>query len=479
MKAQALLATSLVAFLAACGTSNVAPQTDASVADAGANVGDANVSDENNSDTGSPDAAGSLHVRSVVAGAGYTCVILDDNSVKCWGNNADGQLGLGDQNNRGDSPNEMGDILPKVDLGKGRTAKTLSAGGHTCVILDDNSVKCWGNNTFFGQLGQGDTNNRGDSPNEMGDKLPKVDLGAGRTAKAISVGDAHTCVILDDNSVKCWGNNADGQLGLGDQNDRGDSPNEMGDMLPKVDLGAGRTAKTLSAGGRNTCAILDDDSVKCWGYNRYGELGLGDQNRRGGAPKEMGDMLPKVDLGTGRTAKALSARGGYSCVILDDGNVKCWGYNDFAGLGLGDTSNRGDAPKEMGDMLPKVDLGTGRTAKAISAGAYHTCAILDDNGVKCWGENGVGELGLGDTSDRGDAPNEMGDMLASVDLGTGRIAVGVSVGSSHTCVNLDDNSVKCWGDNHVGKLGLGDIKDRGDAPKEMGDMLPKVDLGTK
>ena len=477
MKTRVLLATSLVAFLVACGA-----RTDVSIAHAGAGMPDAGVDAsvaDANSTEGSLDASVSLHVRSVAAGGSHTCVILDEASVKCWGYNLEGQLGLGDKNDRGDASNEMGDALPKVDLGTGHTAKAISAGKHhTCVILDDDGVKCWGYNSI-GQLGLGDKNDRGDTPNEMGDALPKVDLGAGHIAKALSAGDSHTCVILDDDSVKCWGYNSNGQLGLGDKNDRGDGPNEMGDMLPKVDLGAGHTAKALSTGNTHTCVILDDNGVKCWGYNEQGQLGLGDMNNRGAAPNEMGDVLAKVDLGQGHTAKALSAGYLYTCAILDDNSVKCWGNNELGALGLGDKNDRGDGPNEMGDMLLKVDLGAGHTATALSAGTAHTCAILDDNSVKCWGNNELGALGLGDTNSRGDTQNEMGDMLPKVDVGAGHTANVTPVGSFHTCVILDDNSVKCWGYNAHGQLGLGDKNNHGDAPNEMGDMLPKVNVGTR
>ena len=130
--------------------------------------------------------------------------------------------------------------------------------------MDDDSVKCWGGN-YNGQLGLGDTNSRGDESNEMGDNLPAVNLGTGRTAKAIATGELHTCALLDDDSVKCWGGNHRGQLGLGDTNSRGDESNEMGDNLPAVNLGTGRTAKAIATGGYHTCALLDNDSVKCWG----------------------------------------------------------------------------------------------------------------------------------------------------------------------------------------------------------------------
>jgi alpha-tubulin suppressor-like RCC1 family protein len=124
-----------------------------------------------------------------------------------------------------------------------------------------------------------------------------------------------------------------------------------------------------------------------------------------------------VDLGTGRTALALEASYLHTCALLDDGSVKCWGSNDGGRLGLGDLASRGDNPGEMGDALPAVNLGTGRTALALAVGQGHTCALLDDTvGVKCWGSNDAGQLGLGDTTRRGDDPGEMGDALPFVSL---------------------------------------------------------------
>ena len=102
-------------------------------------------------------------------------------------------------------------------------------------MLDNSSIKCWGLNDS-GQLGLGDTNKRGDEPNEMADYLPAVDLGSGKTARAITAGDSHTCAVLDNASLKCWGKNDSGQLGLGHTNNRGDEPNQMGDILPAIGL---------------------------------------------------------------------------------------------------------------------------------------------------------------------------------------------------------------------------------------------------
>ncbi len=186
--------------------------------------------------SGSPAGTERVVAGVITAGKSHTCAIVDGGTVKCWGANTDGQLGLGDTNHRGDNPAEMGDQLPTVNLGTGRTAVAISSGGsHTCALLDNHTVKCWGSNAF-GQLGLGDTNNRGDDPGEMGDQLPAVNLGTGRTAVAISSGTEQTCALLDNHAVKCWGDNAVGQLGLGDTTDRGDNPAEMGDHLPPIDI---------------------------------------------------------------------------------------------------------------------------------------------------------------------------------------------------------------------------------------------------
>jgi len=431
-----------------------------------------------NTSTGEISGTMGGNVAELAAGSQHTCARFDDGRVKCWGENSFGQLGLGDTEARGDEANEMFDDLPFVSLGTGRTAVDIEAGAfHTCAVLDNGSVKCWGDNAS-GQLGLGDTEDRGDAGGEMGDALPAASLGSGRTAVAVSAGAGYTCAILDDASVKCWGENGKGQLGLGDTNDRGDASGEMGDALPAVSLGAGRTAVAITAGAEHACALLDDASAKCWGENFLGQLGLGDTNDRGDGANEMGDDLPVIALGTGRSATAIVAGALHTCAVLDNGSVKCWGYNQYGSLGLGDTDHRGDGGGEMGDALAAVSLGTGRTASALVAGFIHTCAVLDNGSVKCWGGNDNGQLGLGDTAHRGDGGGEMGDALPALALGTGRTAIDGIAGLSHMCVRLDDASVKCWGLNDNGELGQGDTTRLGDDAVETGDALARPALGT-
>ncbi len=408
----------------------------------------------------------------------HNCALFTNNAVKCWGFNNYGQLGRGNTKNLGDdSDDDVGKNLAPIDLGTKsdgtkHTARAVSIGAfHTCAILDDGSMRCWGRNNY-GQLGLENSNDYGDEASEMGNLLPPVDLGTDRTAKAVSAGEYHTCAILDDNSVKCWGDSRNGRLGkVYNSNNRylGDNSDEMGDYLVAINLGTDRTAKAISTGRYHSCALLDNNKVKCWGENNYGQLGLGDRTDRGDGTGEMGDSLPAVNLGTGRTAKAISTGDNHNCALLDNNKVKCWGYNSHGQLGLGDTGHRGDyshsAYDEMGDDLPSVNLGTGQTAKAISTGRYHSCAILDDDNAKCWGENNYGQLGQDDTIDYGrysaTSSYPMSD-LPAISLGTDRTAKIISPGQYHTCALLDNDGVKCWGRNNYGQLGLGNPNTYGD-----------------
>jgi alpha-tubulin suppressor-like RCC1 family protein len=410
-------------------------------------------------------------------GGSHTCSLFNNGQVKCWGSGGFGKLGYGDTENRGDGANEMGTNLSFVNLGSGKTAKQVIAGGyHTCAILNDDTVKCWGSGQFA-QLGYGDTDIRGDGPNEMGNNLTTVDLGTGKTAKQLVAGGYHTCAILNDDTVKCWGLGGNGRLGYGDTDIRGDGPNEMGNNLPIVDLGTDKTAKQLVAGGWHTCAILNDDTVKCWGWGGNGRLGYGDTEDRGDQANEMGNNLPIVDLGTDKTAKQLVAGDWHTCAILNDDTIKCWGYSTYGQLGYGDTDSRGDSPNEMGNHLPVVDLGTDKTAKQLAAGSAHTCAILNDDTIKCWGYGNHGQLGYGDKEDRGNQANEMGNNLPIVDLGTDKTAKQLVAGEYHTCATLNDDTVKCWGRGDHGRLGYGDTSDRGWNTNTMVNNLPAVDLG--
>jgi alpha-tubulin suppressor-like RCC1 family protein len=201
-----------------------------------------------------------------------------------------------------------------------------------------------------------------------------------------------------------------------------------------------RTAVQLQGGDRFFCTVMDNAQIKCWGNNLSSQLGTADNYRFHGTDvSNMGDDLPIVQLGTGRTAVQVSTGVRHACAILDNGSVKCWGRCSDGSCGV-NTSFVGDVPGDLGDALPAVDLGTGRTAVELSLGDDFSCARLDDNTVKCWGKNNRGQLGQGFRGALGVTPTQMGDALLPVELGTDRTAVRIDAGYAHVCAILDNRS---------------------------------------
>ena len=392
-------------------------------------------------------------ILQLATGAYQNCVIIEGRGLKCWGHNYAGKLGYGDNNDRGDGASEMGSDLPFVNVGAGLSVRSVSMGySSTCAVLTGGVLKCWGEN-HNGQLGQGDTSDRS-SPPSTG-----VNLGTGRTAVHVSNYYLHTCAVLDDGSVKCWGARQYSRLGY--------SPHPNSDYHAPIDatldLGTGRTAQMLDVGSYTAFAVLDNGSLVSWGGDPWGYGTLGD-----GASGANYNYTPtSVSLGVGVTAKFVASGNSHACAILNNDTLKCWGKNSYGRLGDNTTTHR---PTPVA-----VDLGTNVTAKAVATGDYHTCAILNDDSVKCWGRNNRGQLGQGDTTDRS-AP-------VAVNLGTNKSALMISAGDEHTCAVLNDHTVKCWGHNRYGQLGVGTANSGGegttvwgDGANEMGDNLSTVDL---
>lgn len=377
------------------------------------------------------------------AGDEHTCVLPADRSARCWGKGVAGRLGYG-----GEATVLSAAAAGPVDLGPGRTARAIVASDyHTCAIVDDGTVRCWGfgANGRLGYAGTADVL----SPAAA----PAVDLG-GRRATAITAGASHTCVIVDDGSVRCWGNGVSGRLGYGNTASIGD--NETPAAAGPVDIGAGRRAVAIAAGDFHTCAIRDDGALVCWGFGEGGQLG------RGGTA-DIGDNETPGQAGpvplNGRAARAVSGGKGHTCVVLDDGTARCWGFGADGRLGYGSNGNITSAAS-----APPIALGAGRTAVAITAGEAHTCAILDTGAVRCWGFGGNGRLGQGSIDSIGDDAGETPASVPPVALGAGRTARTITVGFSHSCALLDDGTLRCWGFGGSGRLGYGNENSVGDDP---------------
>jgi alpha-tubulin suppressor-like RCC1 family protein len=350
----------------------------------------------------------------ISSGDYHTCVIRNDGRVLCWGYGADGRLGYGNASNVGDT--ESPAAAGPVDLG-GHLAVAISAGSaFTCAILNDGSVRCWGFGAQ-GQLGYGNASNVGDGPpDESVASTGPVNLG-GHTAVAISAGGLHTCAILEDGSVRCWGYGFDGQLGYGSTDDVGDGRGSDQSVASAGPVPLGGGALTIAAGGLHTCAILDGGSVRCWGDGADGQLGDGATGNVGNTPTTVPANLQPVPLGAG--AVAISTGANDTCAILDGGSVRCWGYGGYGELGYGSQTALGDTQTSTPGMLGPVNLGAGRTALAISAGGDHTCARLDTGGVRCWGHGAYGELGYCSSSNVGDTPTDTPDTAGPVNLEPG------------------------------------------------------------
>lgn len=286
-------------------------------------------------------------------------------TVKCMGGNSAGQLGYGNTTSKGLSSSEMGDNLPYVDFGANVEVSFIYSGvisSHNCIILskptlDAQKIKCWGTNEDY-ELGYGalfgSDFNRGDAEGEMGDNLPLVDLGTESRVKQLALGNAHTCALLTNDALKCFGANQIGQLGLGSVA----TISSTGNALSFVPIDIGKTIKLITAGDSHTCILYDDmTSMKCFGRNNAGQLGQGDSISRGYSQTTTIPNITAINLGTGSLTIA-SIHGGqiFTCAVIVDNSVKCFGGNDFGQLAIGTASAVGDSASQMGNNLKFAEL---------------------------------------------------------------------------------------------------------------------------
>jgi len=399
--------------------------------------------------------------------------------IKCFGVGGNGQLGYGDVTDRGNLVSQMGDYLPIVKLGSGEEVISIFAGEtFSCAHLSNLSIKCSGSG-LNGQLGGGVSEVRGDEPSEMGDYIPTINLSFdGGIVTKIACGRAHTMAISDQGFVKGWGENNDGQLGYEDTNHRGDGPNEMGDYLPYINLGSGLTATAMFLGNEHSCSLHSDNTMKCWGEADAGELGQGNVAPIGTTSDTMGNYLPPIQFPGGITITSVGVGQNHNGIISSVGVLYMWGNNAEGELGIGNTRTIGDSPNEMGDYMNVTNLGSSRSAVDVDGGSFHSCVILDNFEVKCFGENANGQLGYGDNIPRGNLANEMGDYLPYVNLGTGLTALSLHLGKEYTCIVASNNDLKCFGFNMGGELGVGHTTTIGSGSSDMGDYLVSTNLGS-
>ncbi|MEI2775275.1 MAG: hypothetical protein V9G19_04745 [Tetrasphaera sp.] len=354
--------------------------------------------------SGVPSAEAALPTfRVVVVGGDHTCGITTAGGVRCWGRNDTGQIGDGTREDRYVS-------TPVAGLSSG-VASVSVGGSHTCAVMADGGVRCWGRNSK-GQLGDGTRINR---------LVPTVVPGLSGIA-AVRAGGAHTCAVTTGGQARCWGDNAYGQLGDGTTTLR---------LTPVAVAGLGPVRQISPSLDSHTCAVTTAGGVKCWGLNYFGQLGDGTTTDR---------TRPVAVSGMGSGVSVVGAGGYFSCARTPAGAVRCWGYNASGQLGDGTRITRHRPVAVSG-------YATGGVA-GLAVGEDHACVKTTAGWpMMCWGANGSYQLGDGTPTDHS-RPHAVGN------LRTG--ATSVTAGRYTSCAITPGNVAKCWGEGTYGKVGHGD-----------------------
>lgn len=268
--------------------------------------------------------------------ANTTCALMESGDVRCWGFGGLGGLGLGSTQNIGDD--ELPSSVNPIDFGD-ETAVQIAGGSRTqCALMEVGDVYCWGAGGN-GQLGYGSAATIGDD--EVPADAGPVPVGAG--VSDIAGGSVHVCAVLDQGTVRCWGDGKDGALGNTITTIIGD--NEPASDSTAIDFGVAATS--VVAGQSHGCALLEDGAVQCWGHSITNGLGTGEVV----GDNELASDVGPVDIGG--PVKAISSFRNHTCVVLEDTNkVRCWGLNGSGRLGYGHTDTLGndETPASAGDV---------------------------------------------------------------------------------------------------------------------------------
>jgi len=322
----------------------------------------------------------------IASGSDHICVIITGGSVRCWGKNNHGQHGRGDTTVR---------TSPAPAITFASPAVKIAAGGDTtCAVLQNGAVHCWGGNVA-GVLGKATTADICAASATLSACLSAVSMGG--SATVVAVGGGFACAVLGTGGVTCWGDNSSGALGRADTVSVpaiGDDEIPSAVAAPSLPVvPSNRTATLLASGSSSLCARLDNGQMECWGYNGSGQLGLGLSST---PPSDAigDDESPSVSGVTQLFGVSNLFGGGASqCAKLAAGGLRCWGSNSKGQLGYPDVQDKGGTGTTIPSNLPDVTFGAGITATTVAMGFGFTCALLSNGQVKCWGRNQAGQLG--------------------------------------------------------------------------------------
>jgi alpha-tubulin suppressor-like RCC1 family protein len=330
--------------------------------------------------------------------------------VTCWGNNANGQIGDGTSANIRTAPTNVPGLTNIISVAAG--------GSHTCALTASGSVKCWGANAQ-GQLGTGNT-----TPSSV-----PVDVPGLTQVTSITAGASHTCARRSFGAIRCWGNNADRQLGVGSTNAFESSPQLIGSLTDAV---------MVTAGANHTCALRSNGNIQCWGKNDEEQVGVPEAS---GAVQANPVSITSPADGGGAVFTAVSAGGEFTCARRVDGLVFCWGDNDFGQFGNRTIQSQRFTPEIVLLRVLDVEPSPGLM---VSTGFRHACAIIPgEEGLQCWGRSNFGQTGTGIAEFRNFTSSLSEEVLE------------VATGNNHTCSLGVGDRVRCWGDNSLGQVGNG------------------------
>jgi alpha-tubulin suppressor-like RCC1 family protein len=385
----------------------------------------------NRAGAGTPSAARSVVLPTtlqVSAGTEHTCAVMPDRTARCWGANFNGQLGDGTT----DASSQPVSVLSAPGIPLTGVARIASGGNHSCAVMTDTTVRCWGL-ASNGQLGNGA--DQSDPPALTATTVLAPGSGSEPLTgvQDATAGLLHTCAWSAAGAVWCWGDNTDGQIGIGSVAPRFDRAQVV--TIPAV--------TSLATGDYHTCAALADTTARCWGYNIDGQLGIGTIGPDQTSPLVV-KTAPSSDL-TGVTR--IHAGAGYSCATMTDRTAYCWGDDAFGQMSDGDPED--DSP--FAAIVKRTAFTSQGDIVSLGTGDYFACAALVDRNVACWGDDSSGQLGDGTKSSE---PTS----LPALSLVVG--ALEVTGGGTHACARIIDGTVRCWGSNGGGQVGDGTDIDR-------------------
>lgn len=342
-------------------------------------------------------------ITQITSGDEHTCALYSTGIVKCWGSDASGQLG--------DDAAFASSSTPVLVSGI-TNATAISAGAnHSCALLSNNRIWCWGSDSD-GQLGDGGANTNSGIP---------VQVATFTDFNLVSIGGNTSCARRVSGAAICWGDDSVGQVG---------NNATLADQITPVAVSGLTSAVThISVGTSHACARRTSGIVSCWGSDSNGQLGNGGANTNSGIPVGV----------TGYTASggaAAYAGGGHSCLVTTGNVLRCFGADTYGEIG-NDVA--------LADQITAVDVSGGTSATLVALGADHSCALLS-GAMSCWGRDDEGQLG---------------DNAPSADIGTPALVNGVtgvsaiSTGGKHTCAVQTSGDVYCWGSDSAGQLGNG------------------------